>query len=268
MSLMIINHVKNETIKLNLVIEKLIKNYKSDFKKYDLSYEKVKENLEEKKRIAETNNNMDTFSDLIEEENQYLNPIEDLKTYAQFQNELILVKHVALIENMIVNLFEHLINLLNHQDYKIKYFGKEKFTDTFIAIKKIAELTNNEIVIKKLDFWYYYETIRTIRHSIAHGDTLFTMSYRRVQKFNNRIDIIFPYREINENIYTKNMYPTLLHPTYSNKSKWYCHLSNNIDLLAKLNNECYNFIEDIREVYLSYGNKNNICKHELYARRR
>jgi hypothetical protein len=269
MSLMRINHIKNETEKLKLVIEKLIKNYESDFKESDLSYEKIKDTLEEKKQIAEINNNAYEFSNIIEEKNKYLKPLEDLKTFAQFQNELILVKHVALIENMIINLFEYLVNHLHHKDYKSEYFGEgeDKFSDIFIAINKIAELTNETIKIKKLKFCEYYETMRTMRHSIAHGDPLFKMSYRRLKKFNKKIDIIFPYSEINENIHTKNMYPSLMDPTYSNKAKWYCHLSNNINSLVTLNEECFNFINEVRELLLSYGKHNNLSNHELYAQK-
>jgi len=258
MSIIRINYVKNEIKKLKSVIENLLKNYESDFKKYDLAYERVKDTLENKKQIAETNNKMDEFSDIIEEENKYLNPIEDLKTFAQFQNELILVKHAALIENMILSLFEYLVNHLHHKDYKSEYFGEDKFSDIFVAINKIAELTNNAIEIKKLKFWYYYETMRTMRHSIAHGDPLFKISYRRLNKFNEKIDIIFPYSEINEDIHTRNMYPSLIHLTYSNTAKWYCHLSNNINSLAILNSECFNFVDEVRELLLSYGKHNNL----------
>lgn len=234
MSLMRINHTLNEVERLQDVIEKLNINYESDFKEHD--------------------SHAETSADEIE-----------YGTFAQFQNELILVKHVALIENMIINIFRGLVILRARKDYWEEYFdNEENFTDIFVSINKISELTNKEINIKKLKFWYFYEIMRTIRHTIAHGDPLFIMSYKRVNKFNSNINIIFPYSEKNEGSLRK-FYPSLLNPTYSSKSKWHCHLANNLTSLVDLNKQCYDFSNDIRNLYLSFGYKNNYSKHEIYC---
>ncbi|MGA1941323.1 hypothetical protein [Arcobacter sp. YIC-310] len=266
MSLMRINYVRNEMKKLSLLIEDLIRNYDRDLKEYDSDYTQVKEELDLKLKRSE---GTEEFYDNVQEQIEYEKPINDIKTFSQFQNELILVKHVALIENMIINLFEHLVYIHKTKEYKEKYFDdKEHFTDIFIAIKKIAEITEKKVNIKKIKFWKYYETMRCIRHSIAHGDILFELSYRRLKNFNEEINLIHPYGEIEDDEFSKKFSPTKLHPTFDNKSTWYCHLVDNINSLGILNEKCLGFIEEIRESYLSYGDESQIDIHTLYARTR
>lgn len=247
MSLMRINHVANELKKLKYIVEKLIKDYESFFKDYDSEYEQENSGMEQK----------------IEFENC----IDSLKTFAQFQNELILVKHVALIESMIIQLFSHLVILLNRQDYQEKYFETtDNFSDIFVAVKKISEITEKGVNIKKIKFWYFYDIMRNIRHSVAHGEPLFIMSHKKVEKFNSTINIISLYSEKNGDPSTSKFYPSLLQPTYSDSSEWYCHLSSNINGLSILNEECHSFVQEIRGLYLSYGKNKNISEHDLYAR--
>jgi hypothetical protein len=269
MSLMKINHTINEIKKLSAVIENLIKNYDTDFQKFDSEYEKVNDSIQKRLDEADKKNDKHTFADIIEEENCYINPIEDLKTLAQYQNELILVKHVALIERMIIVMFQNIIEIMNDQDCRDQYFeANTHFTDVCKAVNEISKLTNKEINIKKLPFWYFYETMITIRHSIAHGEPLFQMSYKRIKKFNEKIDIINVYSEINQNYSTGSPYPSLPNPTNSDTSNWYCHLSNEITNLSALNNKFFDFVQEIREQYIMWGKNNNISNHDLYAKSR
>lgn len=261
-----INHVRNEIEKLSPVIKNLISNYNNNYKIYDLKYKEVKDSFFEKEDKARDSENLDELFDINEKRRVYTDPLNDLKSLAQFQNELMLVKHIALIESMIVNMFECLTNLLQKQEYKAKYFiEQENFSDAFEAANKICELTGKKIDLKKLDFWYLFETMKTIRNTIAHGDPLFVISYRRLNKFNEEINIITAYSEKNGDVHTNQMYPSLLQPTYSNKSQWYCHLSDDISQLSSLNKKCLEFTKEARELYLSYGRENTISDHELYG---
>lgn len=256
MSLMRINHVKNELKNLNYIINKLIENYEADFKDYVSEFEK--------KAAQDQENEAEIFKQKIE----FGRDINNLKTFAQFQNELILVKHVALIESMIIQIFRHLVILLGLIDYQKEYFNpesKDKFSDVFVAVNKISDITEKMLNIKKMKFWYLYKIMRDIRHSIAHGEPLFIMQYRKIKDFNEKINIIHPYSEKNEDQSIIKIFPSLLHPTYSNKSKWYCHLSNKINGLPNLNKECCGFVEEINKLYLSYGESKNILEHDLFA---
>ena len=261
-----INHVRNEIEKLSLVIENLISNYNNNFKEYDLKCKEVKDFFIEKEDKTRDTGNSDELFDINGVRRVYPNPLNDLKSLAQFQNELMLVKHVALIESMIVNMFKCLIDLLQNHEYKKKYFIEQtNFSDSFEAANKIFELTGKKIDLKKLKFWCLYETMKTIRNTIAHGNPLFIISYRRLNKFNEEINIISVYSEKNEDVHTNQMYPSLLHPTYSNKSQWHCHLSDDISRLSLLNKKCLEFTNEARELYLSYGRENIISDHELYG---
>lgn len=261
MSMNRINYTKNEVIKLQSVIKNLVANYEINFKKYDSEYKQVKDDFDKKKNEAEKN--IKLFGDIIEQEQEFIEPLQDLKTMARFQNELILVKHYALIESMIVNTFKDLAKLLKKNDLYEKYFRKKRFfSSSVISAKEIAEITDNEILIEKKEFWIFYDIMRTIRNSIAHGDPLFIICYDEVKKFNSKINIIEPYTEKNEGS-LKGQYPSLLHPTYSNESKWYCHLSNEIKGLSTLNEQSLKFIDEIRTDYIEFGEKNNIDKFSL-----
>ena len=260
MSLMRINYIHKEIKKLKPVIQNLITNYNNDFQKYDSEYIK----FEKEELIQESKNNNMSY-DIQQEKNKYLDSLDDLKSLAQFQNELMLVKHMALLENCIINTFKCLIDLSQHQEYKKTYFIEiENFSDSFIASNKIKELTDGKIDLKKIKFWDLYETMKTIRNSIAHGEPLFIISYNRVKRFNKEINIIFPYSEKNEDK-PRNGFPSLIHPTYEKNSKWFCHLSDDISNLSELNKKCLEFIEEIKNLYLSYGKHKKISKHELYG---
>jgi len=261
-----INHVRNEIEKLGLVIENLISNYNNNFKEYDLKYKVAEDSFIEKEDKTRDTGNSEELIDINVARKVYTDPLNDLKSLAQFQNELMLVKHVALIESMIVNMFKCLIDLLKNQEYKKKYFIEQKnFSDSFEATNKISELTGKKIDLKKLKFWCLYETMKTIRNTIAHGNPLFEISYRRLNKFNEEINIISAYSEKNKDVHTNQMYPSLLHPTYSNKSQWHCHLSDDISQLSLLNKKCLEFTNEVRELYSSYGYENTISDHELYG---
>ncbi len=267
MSLMRINYVRNEIKKLSTVIENLIKNYDRDYKKFDSEYKSVKNVLEQKIIDVEKKSDWETHADLIEEETTYLKPIENIKNLAQFQNELILVKHVALIESMIIVLFEHLVYLNNNVPYKIKYFkNKNKFSNVNIAVKKIYEITNQYINIEIYEFWKYYLIMKKMRNCSAHGNILFEMKYSEIIEFNKFLKLIKLEVEINQDEKSNYLYHTLIHPTYEEDSKWYCSVSDNIKELKKLNEVCLDFVEIIRNKYLEYGKENNILQDNLYAK--
>lgn len=266
MSLMRINHTSNEIRRIEVVICNLISNYDRDFKEYDSKSLDVENYFLERGEIAQKSEGWDVLYEISKEEVAYDRPLEDFRSFSQFQNELILVKHVALIENMIVSIFRCLVHLLQNVKYMKKYFvDVENFSDSFVAVNKISELTNKKIDLKKSKFWSLYETMKTIRNTIAHGDPLFVISYRRAKKFNNEIGMISMCSERNECELTKGMYPSLLHPTYKNASTWYCCLTSDLHALPKLNSRCLQFVEETKNLYLAYGKENGISKHELYG---
>ncbi|SBT60926.1 Uncharacterised protein [Plesiomonas shigelloides] len=266
MSLMRMNYVKREITKLSGVIKKLIENYHSDYKEYDERYSSVKRSFIERKNAAQENKNFDLLYEINIEEREFTEPCQNLKSLAQFQNELMLVKHVALVENMIVNLFWCLTTMYQHSEYKTRYFSDGmNFSDSFEAASKINEMTNGKIALKKYKFWYLYETMKTIRNVIAHGDPLFVITLSRVKKFNNEIDLIQLNSEKNECVYTMDMYPSKIHPSYNSKSKWYCSLKNDLHGLIKLNEICFMFVEDVRNSYIMFGKDNGLTTHEIYG---
>ncbi|MGB3750762.1 MAG: hypothetical protein WA945_04290 [Arcobacteraceae bacterium] len=264
MSLMKINYVHNELKKLTPVIINLISNYNNNFKEYDFRYKEVENSFIKKEQDIQESGKLDMLYDVIQEKRVYTEPFDDLKSFAQFQNELMLVKHTALIENMIISIFRCLINLLQKYDYHNKYFIEQKnFSDSFVAVNKINELTDSKINLCKINCWDLIKTMKIIRNPIAHGEALFTISYRRAKKFNKEIDMINMFSKVNEGV-LKDKHSSLLQPTYENKSKWFCHLSSDIKNLLKLNKKCLEFVEETKKLYLSYGNENNLAVNELY----
>ncbi|WP_328189388.1 hypothetical protein [Marinobacter sp. OP 3.4] len=260
------NHVRSEINNLAGVVKKLVENYDVDFMEYDERYRSVESSFVNRKNSAQANQDFDLMYGINKEEREFTDPQKNLKSLAQFQNELMLVKHVALIESMIVNLFWCLTKMLQHSKYEMEYFSEEmNFSDSFEAASKINELTNGMMRLKKYKFWYLYETMKTIRNVVAHGDPLFVMTHRRVEKFNSKIDLIQLSSEKNECVYTKSMYPSKIHPTYDSKSKWYCCLKSDLRGLVQLNEMCLEFVEDVRSSYISYGGSNDMSTHEIYG---
>jgi len=251
MTVMRANHVINELKKLGPVVEKLISTYDSIFKEYD----------------SDELSNFET-NPFTSEADECYNNRDVCRKFSQFQIELMLVKHVALIENMIVEIFRHLTCcLLKNDEYQKEYFAEgAKFSDPMVAANKISVLTDKKIRIKKMDFWCLLELMRTIRHHIAHGEPSFIILREKVIKFNEQINIIQFISEINECVRSKEMYPTLLHPTNDNKSNWLCCVSENIHELTKLNLLFLKFAEDIRKSYIEYGTAAGFSQHEIYGR--
>ncbi|PMX05448.1 hypothetical protein C1X60_27715, partial [Pseudomonas sp. FW215-L1] len=159
-----------------------------------------------------------------------------------------------------------LTHLLSHQEYREKYFSDQiNFSDGFEAASKIQELTNGEIKLKSLKFWDIFETLKPIRNTIAHGDPLFVMSYRRAIKFNKQIDLIHLDSEKNECIHTKGLYPIHIHPSYEPNSKWFCNLKSDLEAIDQLNKKCSDFVEEFRNLYLKFGACKGISNNMLYA---
>lgn len=267
MSTMRINHVTNCLKDLRNVIDELIKNYASSYEHYDLLYKEAEMNLiiseESREDICESRHFKNTQLELYD----YKKPLNTLKNLAQTQNELMLVKHAALIENMLIEVFRSLTEFTDRVDYFEIFFSEgKKLSDSYLAANKINEISDKAINVKKMDFWYLYETIRTMRNSIAHGDPLFTLRYNRIQKFNKSINMIINEYELN-NGSSKKFYPTLIHPTFARDSEWYCHLSSDLRHSLELNEQCIKFVEEVRHLYLSYGDKNSLTEHELYTGR-
>lgn len=251
MTVMRANHVINELKKLGPVIEKLISTYDSIFREYD----------------SDEMHNFET-APFTSEADEYYNNRDVCKKFSQFQIELMLVKHVALVENMIVEIFRHLTcHLLNNDEYRNEYFAEgTNFSDSMLAANKISVLTGKKIRIKKMDFWCLLELMRTIRHHIAHGEPAFIIRRDKAIEFNEQIHIIQLISEINECARSKEMYPTLLHPTNNNKSNWLCCASENIHELPKLNLLFLKFAEDIRKEYIAYGEAAGFPQHEIYGK--
>jgi hypothetical protein len=266
MSILRINHTKNELITLNSVIGKI-----TEFQNRDLPKRTPEsKNINKDDHNGEPNNtqNPNLISKTEVEMEEYIEPTKVLKSLAKFQNELMLVKHTALIENMIINVFRNLVLLKKNAEYEKMYFIDNKnFSDGYLATNLIKELTNGILNFKKCKFWYLYETMKTIRNTIAHGDPLFVMSYGRVTKFNKEIDIIARLSEKNEDRdgHQIGNYPSLLHPTNDTKSNWFCTINSNLGEIQKLNTKCIQFTEEVRKLYLNYGRDANFSDHELYS---
>ena len=258
MSLMRMNHVRIELKKLSDVIASLIKNHERDLMEYNTRASEIERNFTERENVASSQQDWDALHEVHKE--------KFIESLAKLQNELILVKHVALIESMIVKTFWCLTHIQSHQEYQKKYFSDQtNFSDSFEAASKIQELTNGEIKLKSLKFWDIFETLKPIRNTIAHGDPLFVISYRRAIKFNNQIDIIHLNSEKNECPQTKRFYPSLIHPSYDPKSKWFCSLKSDLEGIAQLNKKCSDFVEEVRSLYLKFGEFKGISVRMLYA---
>jgi len=266
MSIMRINHVRNEIKKLGVVIRNITSTHLIHLKEYDLQLQNIESLFAEREQKAHESQNWDALYEINKEKCTHTEPLESLESLAKFQNELMLVKHVALLESMIVKIFWCLTCLLKKDEYKNEYFTEVgNFSDSFLAASKINELTGGLINLKKSKFWYLYETLKPIRNTIAHGDPLFLISYRRVNKFNKEIDIINFVSEKNECEFTKGIYPGLLHSTNENSSRWFCCLSSDLDKLSVLNSRCLQFVEEVRAIFLEFGKVNGFSTHELYG---
>lgn len=262
MSLISINQTQRELEKLTTTIEILKVNYKNNFKQYSREYSDIKDDLEEKLANAKTD---EEYRELIKTERKYT---EDLKSYAQVQNELIFVRHFFLIENMIISIFRHFVYLMNDVETYKKYFvDKSFFNNIEVCSVKIKELTKNEIDLSSYTFWKYFILMKNIRNSISHGDILFTMKYNDIDFFNKKfsissskqkIEFIVKDVELNGDDLMKHQFPILFHPTNSKDSKWFAYLSDKIEILEVLNKEYLEFCKEIRKNYLNYfGNDKN-----------
>lgn len=266
MSLMRINHVRNELKSLSTVIASLIKNHERDLTEYNTQASEREINFTERESMAHSQQDWNSLREIHLEKFDNAQPLRVIESLAKLQNELILVKHVALIESMIVQTFWCLTHLLSHQEYKKQYFlDQTNFSDGFEAASKIQELTNNHVKLKSLKFWDIFETLKTIRNTIAHGDPLFVISYRRANKFNKQIDLIHLSSEKNECPHTKSLYPSRPHPSYEPTSKWFCSLKSDLGGIAQLNKKCIDFVEEVRNQYLKFGEFRGISVHMLYA---
>lgn len=266
MSLMRMNHVRNELKSLSDVIVSLIKNHERDLAEYNTQASESESNFTERERMARSPQDWDALREIHLEKLNNTHPLRVIESLAKLQNELVLVKHVALIENMIVQTFWCLTHLLSRQEYQEEYFsGQTNFSDGFKSASKILKLTDGELNLKSLKFWSIFETLKLIRNTIAHGDPLFVISYRRAKEFNKQIDLIHLFSEKNECPYTKNIYPSLLHPSYKPTSKWFCSLKSDLGGVAQLNKKCIDFVEEVRNQYLKFGELRGISVDMLYA---
>lgn len=266
MSLMRMNHVKNELKSLSDVIASLIKNHERDLMEYNTQASESESKFTERESMAHSQQDWDALHEINIERLSSTQPLKTIESLAKLQNELILVKHVALIESMIVKTFWCLTYVLSHQEYQKQYFlDQTNFSDGFEAASKIQELTNNNVKPKSLKFWDIFETLKTIRNTIAHGDPLFVISYRRANKFNKQIDLIHLSSEKNECPHTKSLYPSRPHPSYEPTSKWFCSLKSDLGGIEQLNKKCLDFVEEVRSQYLKFGALRGISKDMLYA---
>ncbi len=262
MSLMSINKTQRELEKLITTIEILKLNYKNNCKEYDREYNDIKDDLEKKLTNAETN---EEYDELIKIERKYT---EDLKSYAQVQNELIFVRHFFLVEDMIISIFKQFIYLMNDvASYKEYFINKSFFNNIEVSSLKIKELTENKIDLSSYPFWKYFILMKDIRNSISHGDILFKMKYKDIDFFNKKFSILNNLEktefivkdvELNKDDLMKYQYPILFHPTNSDDSEWLAHLSDNIEILEILNKEYLEFFKQIQKDYKNYfGNDEN-----------
>lgn len=269
MSLMRINHVRNELKTLGDVIKALKKNHKRDLDEYSIQASETESYFTEREIIARGRQDWETLQEINKEKFINTQPLKAIESLAKLQNELILVKHVALLESMIVKMFWCLTHVLAHEEYQKKYFvDLVNFSDSFEAASKIRELTNGSINLKTLKFWSIFETLKIIRNTIAHGDPLFIISHRRATKFNSQIDLIKLSSEKNECPHTKSLYPSRFTPSYEPKSKWFCCLKSDLEGITQLNEKCISFVEDVRQLYLKFGKDKEISTDSLYACRR
>ena len=269
MSLMSINKTQRELEKLTTTIEILKLNYKNNCEEYNREYNDIKDDLEEKLNNAKTD---EEYRELIKIERKYT---EDLKSYAQVQNELIFVRHFFLVEDMIISIFKQFIYLMNDvESYKEYFINKSFFNNIEVSSLKIRELTENKIDLSSYSFWKYFILMKDIRNSISHGDILFKMKYKDIDFFNKKFSIfnnlektefIVKNVELNKNDLMKYQYPILLHPTNSDDSEWLAHLSDNIEILEILNKEYLEFCKQIYKDYRNYfGNdKTNILSYGM-----
>ncbi|PNY72321.1 hypothetical protein [Pseudomonas fluorescens] len=266
MSLMRMNHVRNELKSLSDVIASLIKNHERDLTEYNTQASESESNFTERESMAHSQQDWDALREIHIEKLNNTQPLKVIESLAKLQNELILVKHVALIESMIVQTFWCLTHLLSHQEYQEEYFSEQtNFSDGFKSASKILELTNGELNLKSSKFWSIFETLKPIRNTIAHGDPLFIISYRRATKFNKQIDLIHLSSEKNECSHTKSLYPSRPHPSYEPTSKWFCSLKSDLGGIVQLNKKCIDFVEEVRSQYLKFGELRGISKDMLYA---
>ncbi|PMX04703.1 hypothetical protein C1X60_29865, partial [Pseudomonas sp. FW215-L1] len=105
MSLMRINHVRNELKRLSDVIASLIKNHKRDLTEYNTQASESERKLTERESMAQSQQDWDALHEINLEKFNNTQPLRIIESLAKLQNELILVKHVALIESMIVTTF-------------------------------------------------------------------------------------------------------------------------------------------------------------------
>lgn len=111
------NHVKNELKSLSDVIASLIKNHERDLTEYNTQASESESNFTGRESMAHSQQDWDTLHEIHIERLSSTQPLKTIESLAKLQNELILVKHVALIESMIVKTFWCLTHMLSHQEY-------------------------------------------------------------------------------------------------------------------------------------------------------
>lgn len=192
--------------------------------------------------------------------------LDTAKNFARTQVELILFKHVALMETMIVEIFRHLaFNLAKSKVHQEKINRVRHFSNTDSSADYISELTDGHLNIKKMEYWGMYKTSKRIRNTIAHGAPAFTLISDEIDKLNSIARIVEKIAETNKCDLTSSDFPSLIHPTGEAGATWVCVASDNMKELVSLNSQFVEFAEQIRRDYLAFGVAKGFTNHQLYA---
>jgi predicted CopG family antitoxin len=92
-----INHVRNELKSLSDVIASLINTHKRELADYNTQASERERNLTEREGVTHSQQEWDALHEINLEKHINTQPLKVIESLAKLQNELILVKHVALI---------------------------------------------------------------------------------------------------------------------------------------------------------------------------
>ncbi len=230
---------KNEFKYLKLSIDMLISKHDSDFKQNEKEFQEIMKVEKTKVDLDEINDCFYPFplNNEMAIELFFSQPEFDLESVSQILIESLLVKHLAFIEKLIVNM-SYVIQIKENQLIPPDFNISGKFTDMLKAIEYINLLTDKTFNIKNMKNWKTILLLREIRHNLAHGIKIMQLKQGQINEMDKVMKLFyvqFIKKEDKEN---------------PDKNIVMCEIKADIEVLRIINTICTDFALDMENCYL------------------
>lgn len=233
--------VNNEFKYLKLSINMLLNNYKSDLEKNEKEFEKIKNKMKKDnsfdKVVEDEFNSLPDLTYGILMTAYFSPPSNDLQSFSGIIIESLLVKHLAFVEKLIVNL-SFIVQQNEKQLLPPNYNVNGTFTDMIKAVEYINLITDKTLNIKDIKNWNIIILLRELRHNLAHGNKFFYLTQGKINEIKKVMNLIriHSVKKENEQNPTKNIIM--------------CDINSDMEVLKIINYLCSDFILNIENKYI------------------